>query len=277
VDPYLYTEVRRLRDELAEVRRELTRRDAALSAVTNHEEAEASEAFAQALLPGRLPSDERLVLSAEHLRGPSDRGEGSTWYDTFRLSGGQVAVAVGAVSGRGWHAAVTISQVRAAIRTLTFEGHSPFSVLTRASRVVELSSETAGRATVVFGLLDPSTLTFAYSTAGHPPPMLGTPEGRVETLAGGGWALGERSSDLRPARAISLRRGSLLVLYTESLIAQVQGPPDGAVALCAAIRTELQQGPSNLAEAICRRLHGGTPSRTDAAILTVSVAPTTGP
>jgi hypothetical protein len=271
VDPDVYAEVRRLRGELAEVRRELTRRDAGLAAMRDHEKW-AAESFAQALLPGSLPSDRRLVVSAELLHGPPDRRGGSAWYDAFRLPDGQVAIAVSTVSGRGWHVAATISQVRAAVRTLTFEGHSPFSVLTRASRVMELSSERPGPVPVVFGLLDPSTLTLAYSTAGHPPPMLGTPDGRVEMLPGGGWALGERSSDLRPARTVSLTRGSLLVLYTESLIAQSQGSP-GAAALCAAIRTEVQQGSSGSAEAICRRLLGGAPPREDAAILAVSIAP----
>ncbi|HET9000995.1 MAG TPA: PP2C family protein-serine/threonine phosphatase [bacterium] len=272
VDPDLDTEVRRLREELAEVRHELVRRDADLTPDPDFEQ-RAAEAFALALLPRDLPQHERVVLSAVHLHGSGERREGRTWYDAFRLPEGRVALAVGAVPGRGWRAAVMMSQVRAAIRTLVFEGHSPFSVLTRTSRVVQLSSETAGTATVVFGLLDPSTLTFAYSIAGHPPPMLGTPGGRVEVLSGGGWPLGVRSSDLRPARVASLPNPSLLVLYTAGLVACDEGRREGSVDLRAAIETELRQRSSNPAEAICRRVLGGVPPRVDASMLAVSIGP----
>ena len=272
VDPDLDTEVRRLRDELAEVRGELARRAAALAADPDFEQ-RAAEAFAHALLPHALPQDDQVVLSAVHLHGSGERREGGTWYDAFRLPEGRVALAVGAVLDRGWQGAAVMSQVRAAIRTLAFEGHSPFSVLTRTSRVVELSFETAGTATVVFGLLDPSTLTFAYSIAGHPPPMLGMPDGRVEVLSSGGWPLGVRSSDLRPARVASLPNPSLLVLYTEGLVAYSEGSAEGGVDLRTAVEAELRQGSSNPAEAISRRVLGGVPPPEDASMLTVSIGP----
>ncbi len=272
VDPDLDTEMRRLHDELAEVRRELARRDADLALNPDFEQ-RAAEAFAHALLPRALPQHERVLLSAVHLHGSGERRVGGTWYDAFRLPEGRVALAVGAVLDRGWQAAAMMSQVRAAIRTLAFEGHSPFSVLTRTSRVVEMSSETAGTATVVFGLLDPSTLTFAYSIAGHPPPMLRMPDGRVEVLSGGGWPLGVRSSDLRPARVASLSNQSLLVLYTEGLVAYSEGSREGAVDLRTAIEAELRQWSPNPAAAISRRVLGGATPPEDVSMLTVSIGP----
>ena len=50
--------------------------------------------------------------------------------------------------------------------------------------------------------------------------------GSAERREGGtwGWPLGVRSSDLRPARVASLPNQSLLVLYTEGLVACSEGP-----------------------------------------------------
>ncbi len=85
--------------------------------------------------------------------------------------------------------------------------------------------------------------------------------------------MGVRSSDLRPARVASLPNPSLLVLYTEGLVAHSERSREGAVDLRTAIEAELRQGSSNVAEAISRRALGGVPPPVDVSLLTVSVGP----
>jgi len=81
------------------------------------------------------------------------------------------------------------------------------------------------------------------------------------------------TSDLRPARVASLPNASLLVLYTEGLLACSEGSAEVAVDLRTAIEAELRQGSSNPAEAISRRVLGGVPPPEDASMLTVSIGP----
>jgi hypothetical protein len=95
----------------------------------------------------------------------------------------------------------------------------------------------------------------------------------VEVLSGGGWPLGARSSDLRPARLASLPNASLLVLYTEGFVAHSERSREGAVELRTAIEAELRRGSSNPAEAISRRVLGGIAPPEDASMLTVSIGP----
>src|SRR5262249_54467591 len=75
-------------------------------------------------------------------------------------------------------------------------------------------------ATVAFALLDPRNERLSYVSAGHPPPLLVTPEGTVGYLEdGGSWPLGIDTTQMRrPAATAAMRAGSLLLLYTDGLV-----------------------------------------------------------
>ena len=46
--------------------------------------------------------------------------------------------------------------------------------------------------TAVFGIVDPSRMTFTYAAAGHPGPIVGTPSKQAPPLRDHGIALGRR-------------------------------------------------------------------------------------
>ena len=143
---------------------------------------------------------------------------GGDWYDAVELDDGRVAIAVGDVVGRGLPAAATMGHPRGAGVT-ALQAADPSDAVAILDRY---AAHVPGAvcATVAFAMLDPEAESMTYITAGHPPPLLVTPDGEVSYLAGSvSWPLGTESANRRaPAAASPLPPGSLLLLYTDGLV-----------------------------------------------------------
>ena len=231
-----------------------------------------AETLQRAFLPAGLPDLPGVTLNAAYVPGVSESEIGGDWYDVFRLPDGRVALSVGDVVGRGLQAAVIMGQLRQSIRAAALEFHSPVMVLDRAGRVLHLTYEAEGMATAVFGIFDPILLTFTYSTAGHPPPLLVQPDGRVEALVCGGLPLGVETPNIPPAWTVPVPRGSLLVLYTDGLIESTRNVVEGERALIDAVREEAGNPAPDPASAILTRMIPGSDPPDDVAILTMGVS-----
>ena len=144
---------------------------------------------------------------------------GGDWYDAVELDDGRLAIAVGDVVGRGLAAAATMGQLRAALGVTALQAADP-------SDAVAILDRYAGHvpgavcATVAFAMLDPAAGNMTYTTAGHPPPLLVTPDGELSYLEGSvSWPLGVESANRRASAATAaLPPGSLLLLYTDGLV-----------------------------------------------------------
>jgi len=232
-----------------------------------------AETLQRAFLPAGIPELPGIRIAAAYTPTTTEASVGGDWYDVFRLPDGRVALSVGDVVGHGLTAATVMGQVRQSIRAAALEGYSPFKVLQQASSVLRLTYEIEGMATAVFGILDPASLIFAYSSRGHPPSVLAAPDGEVTTLELGGLPLGVPDPNVPPVGVISIPPGSLLVLYTDGLIESTHNIEEGQAALAAAVRAELETPSENPARALFERLIPHGRSHDDVAILTVSVAP----
>jgi anti-sigma regulatory factor (Ser/Thr protein kinase) len=143
---------------------------------------------------------------------------GGDWYDVFPLGDGRVALTVGDVVGHGLAAAAAMGQLRTALAALGRYTDSPGERLMRLDAFVATSG-TTDFATVCYGVLDPSTGTFEYASAGHPPILLVSPDGQTR------WLDQAQSPPLcgddqrqRPQARLTIDPGSLLVLYSDGLI-----------------------------------------------------------
>ena len=176
-----------------------------------------AETLQQSVLPATLPSLPGVQLAGRYLPGTAELEVGGDWYDAILLSNGRFGLVVGDVVGKGVRAAATMGQLRNAIRAFTLDRLKPATTLGRLSRLAEEVIETSF-ATVVYAELDPETSICRYASAGHPPPLLATLDGRVEFLEGGrGLPLGTGTSTYRQAVA-ELPHGSVLLFYTDGLI-----------------------------------------------------------
>ncbi|TDT38775.1 serine phosphatase RsbU (regulator of sigma subunit) [Streptomyces sp. BK208] len=176
-----------------------------------------AETLQRALLT-ELPAPPGLVMAARYLPATHGLNIGGDWYDAFRQPDGGVIVVVGDVTGHGLHAAVMMSQLRTALRAYAVDGGSPGQLLTRL-HVFLHHLQPDLFATAVIARFHPAETTMTWAAAGHPPPVLRTPDGRVRTLdARPGAMLGIPLRQEIADHTVPVPPGSTLALYTDGLV-----------------------------------------------------------
>jgi serine phosphatase RsbU (regulator of sigma subunit)/anti-sigma regulatory factor (Ser/Thr protein kinase) len=218
-----------------------------------------------------------LRLSAVYQPGVGDLEIGGDWYDAFRLPDGRAIVSIGDVSGKGLAASIVMAKMRQAIRVAAQVQVAPGAILDAADRALTLEYPDA-IVTAFVGIIDDTESLLVYANAGHPPPYLRDPEGKVTELVADGLPLGlrlggsiSRSEDAH----ISLAPGALIVLYTDGLTEATHDYAIGESRLLSALRDDGTFRARNPARAIHDRvLREG--ARDDVAILTVRFVETPG-
>ncbi|MEU1853372.1 SpoIIE family protein phosphatase [Streptomyces sp. NPDC019990] len=179
------------------------------------------------LLPQRLPRQPAVEVASRYLPASAQVGVGGDWFDVIPLSGARVALVVGDVVGHGIQASATMGRLRTAVRTLADVDLPPDELLTHLDDLVNrLSAETddppGGAAdigsTCLYAVYDPVSRRCTLARAGHPEPVLLTPDGEARVLelpAGPPLGLGGLPFE---AAEVELPEGSLLALYTDGLI-----------------------------------------------------------
>ncbi|WP_077799183.1 PP2C family protein-serine/threonine phosphatase [Streptomyces sp. JHA26] len=176
-----------------------------------------AETLQRALLTD-LPAPPGLSLAARYLPATHGLNIGGDWYDAFRQPDGGVIVVVGDVTGHGLRAAVMMSQLRTALRAYAVDGGSPGRLLTRLHTFLHHLQPDLF-ATAVIARFHPDDPTMTWAAAGHPPPVLRTPDGRVRTLdAKPGAMLGIPLEQEIADHTELLAPGSTLALYTDGLV-----------------------------------------------------------
>ncbi|MFF2848016.1 PP2C family protein-serine/threonine phosphatase [Streptomyces sp. NPDC058001] len=170
-----------------------------------------------ALLPRRLPLLTGIEAAARYLPGTRGMEIGGDFYDLIPAGTG-AAVVIGDVQGHNVTAAGLMGQVRTAVRAYTAVGQSPTEVVRSANRLlVDLESDLF--VSCLYLHLDTAADRLVLARAGHPPPLLRGPDGRVQVLGlDGGPLLGVDAGATYPRTEVPFPPGSLLVLYTDGLI-----------------------------------------------------------
>ncbi|WP_217242759.1 PP2C family protein-serine/threonine phosphatase [Streptomyces sp. AC555_RSS877] len=176
-----------------------------------------AETLQRALLTD-LPTTPGLSLAARYLPATYGLNIGGDWYDAFRQPDGSLITVIGDVTGHGLHAAVMMSQLRTALRAYAVDGGSPGQLLTRLHMFLHHLQPDL-YATAVIARFRPGDPTLTWAAAGHPPPVLRTPDGRVRTLdAKPGAMLGIPLRQVIHDHTAPLEPGSTLALYTDGLV-----------------------------------------------------------
>jgi PAS domain S-box-containing protein len=200
-----------------------------------------AEILQRSLLPERLPELPGLALAARYL--PAGRGAavGGDWYDALELQDGRIALAVGDVVGHGLRAAAVMGQLRNALRAYALVDSSPARIVGRLRRLVEVGGQEA-TATLLLLTLDRETGEIAYTSAGHPPPLLLTGEGPRFLEEGRSVPVGTiEPAAFEEARAV-LPEGATLLLYTDGLVERRQTPIDASLDHLASTATASMAG-----------------------------------
>ncbi|GAA2211999.1 hypothetical protein GCM10009850_074610 [Nonomuraea monospora] len=168
--------------------------------------------------PPRLPG---LRIVARYRASPAAAEVGGDWYDSFVLPDGVPALVIGDVSGHDLNAAVAMSQLRNMLRALAMDRREPpGDILARLNVAMgSLSGEVT--ATCVYARVEgfDGGYRLNYATAGHPPALLVTQDGRSRFLEDAvSPLLGFPHEEARPSKTEPLPPGSTVLLYTDGLV-----------------------------------------------------------
>ena len=230
-------------------------------------EHELTLALQRSLLP-TLPVVDGLQLAARYLPASESAEVGGDWYDVLPLPGGSTGIAIGDVMGHDLHAAASMGQLRSVVRSYAWEGYGPAEVLDRLNYLVH-GLGMARLATSVYARLEPAhagqDAMLRWANAGHPPPMLRTPDGAVELLTDAssvliGATLGSLPAmNQRPEAQRAMPSGSTLLLYTDGLVEDRSRDIDEGIETLRTVfaGTEAAMGVDDLAGHVITECHGG--------------------
>lgn len=188
----------------------------------------------RAMLPDRVVAHPNLRIAARYVAASDLMAIGGDWYDTFAWSDGNVAVTVGDVVGHDLTAATTMGRLRIGVNALMPHcDPTPSSVLgAYAGYGAELGPAFATATCVV---IDAESGSLSYANAGHPAPLMVTPDGGVRWLATAvSPPLGVPTADGHPGQVVQIPPGATVVLYSDGLIERRRVPLDTGFARLAA-------------------------------------------
>ena len=233
-------------------------------------ERQIATAFQQAALPASLPAIAGLTLDAVYQPGSNESLVGGDWYDAILLRDGRLVVSVGDVAGSGLEAAVLMSAMRQAVRTIALVYADPVTILDATDRA--LKNEHPDRVvTAVVGVYDPVERELSYALAGHPPPLLRRAGGEVELLDAPDLPLGLRGRAANDPPAVRLGPGDLVVFYTDGATEMTRDVVEGERRLRTALGAVPLHAPDP-AHALQRAVLGEG-ALDDVAILALTVVP----
>ncbi|MDX2545710.1 SpoIIE family protein phosphatase [Streptomyces sp. WI04-05B] len=215
-------------------------------------------ALQRSLLPQTVAGQAAVESASRYLPALSQAGVGGDWFDVIPLSGTRVALVVGDVVGHGLHASVTMGRLRTAVWTLADVDLPPDELLTHLDDLVgHLGTDESGGsaeigATCLYAVYDPVSRRCTLAAAGHPPPVVRYPDGRVEVVkVSAGPMLGVGGLPFE-ATELELPEGAVLALYTDGLVeARDRDLDTGTAVLCRALAA-----PADSLEEICDTVLG---------------------
>lgn len=171
--------------------------------------------FQSAALPGHLPQRAGVDVDAHYVAGRSEARVGGDWYDVELLSDGRMLLSIGDVSGSGLDAAVVMSMVRNAMRSVAHVYADPATILEAAEHATE---HRIGEhfVTAFVAIVDPVLGRLTYCNAGHMPPIV-RDRGRVYEIESEGLPLGVGFEREWRTEMMRLPGEATLVLYTDGL------------------------------------------------------------
>jgi PAS domain S-box-containing protein len=208
------------------------------------------------LLPKRLPEVAGVALVAHYQAAGAGAEVGGDWYDAFALPGGRVGIVLGDVTGSGIPAASAMGQFRSVTRAYALADgrhRMPNEVLSLVNRYQLALESDQIMFTLIYAILDPGAATLTWANAGHVPPLVREPSGKVHYLEAGSVPMGIEDVPYE-SMTEPLAHGSSLVLYTDGLIERRGESLDAGMRRLADALAEGPDEPQALCDHVLARL-----------------------
>ncbi len=240
-----------------------------------HRTLELARALQTSLLPPRLPDVPGLDLGARYHPALAGLEVGGDFYDVFD-TGGDWAVVVGDVCGKGPEAAALTALARYTIRSVAMDLRHPAQVLRKLNDTLLHHQLDERFCTVAYGRVVPTVggVRVAVCRGGHPPPLLLRSTGEIEAIGADGGLIGVFPEIRLWEETAQLHPGDSLVFYTDGVTeAQRDGEQFGDKRMEDVLRSWAGMTAAEVAENLEAAVidFGGPEPRDDVAILVLHV------
>ncbi len=205
----------------------------------------------QALLPATAPRLQDVEIMGQMI---SSSEVGGDYFDYFMLDDRRIVVAIGDVMGKGVPAAMLMASLQAVFKNRAAKGGlAPHELNAELNDYLVEHAKPGQFATFFCGVLDLSTSTFTFSSAGQCPALLAT-NGYIDRLGNGGTVLGANRNQQFAEGSAAFHPGDLLLLYTDGVIEQMnpEGEPYGEQRLVDFLGANRNLPPDRLQNALLR-------------------------
>src|SRR4051812_1886348 len=187
-------------------------------------EIDAANRIQAALLPVDAP-DLPGASFASHYRAATEIG--GDYFDFLTMPSGEIGIAFGDVSGHGLTSGIVMAMAKSALLVQVGYDPGPRAVMNVLNDIVMRTAPKRMMMTFFFGLLDPSTQTLRFSSAGHLDPYVYRARtGRLEPLSSWGFPLGVRRREPFTEHTVDFEDGDRLILYSDGLIEAIDDDGD---------------------------------------------------
>jgi GAF domain-containing protein len=234
-------------------------------------------ALQTSLLPPGLPDVPGLELGARYHPAMAGIDVGGDFYDVFD-TGGDWAVVIGDVCGKGPEAAALTALARYTLRSVAMDLRQPAQVLRKLNEVLLRQQLDERFCTVAYARIVPTVggVRVTVTRGGHPRPMVLRGDATVEPIGAEGGLIGLLPEIRLWEETTQLLPGDSIVLYTDGVTEAGRGRRQfGEERLAEVLRAAAGSTAPELAaavEAAVLEFGGGQP-RDDVAILALRVPP----
>ena len=246
----------------------------------------------QRLLPQAPPNLPGFDISGVLRSSTSVSGD---FYDFIPFDDGCLGIVIADVRGKGIPAALLMVMIRTALRLVCRQESSPAAVIKSINDLLVIDTEPDLFATMVYGILDPKTLSFTYSNAGHCPPLHLKDTGvhkkrklgvkgtklKIHQLRTGGMVAGSFDFAEFENETVQLECGDTILFYTDGFT-EAERETDGAFYGEERLLDVIRSSKNLSAEMICKTIEDnlvdfiGRKQQTDDLTLVVLKATTDG-
>ncbi|HET7694750.1 MAG TPA: SpoIIE family protein phosphatase [Vicinamibacterales bacterium] len=154
------------------------------------------------------------------------REVGGDYYDFFRVGERRLGVLIADVSGKGTSAALYMAELKGLMLSLSQIYQSPRQLLIEVNRIISANLDTRSFITMTYAVIDLDAGVMTYARAGHTPLMYmpADEDAQAQVLVPNGLVVGlripgadEKFQDLLEEDRITLRKGDMLVFYTDGI------------------------------------------------------------
>ena len=166
------------------------------------------------LMPRRMPNLHGFNLASAWQAAHDVSGD---YLTAFKVDESHAALCVADVAGKGFPAALLMSNMQAALKSLVSENISPSELCDKLNRLMCGNTPLRKFISCFYGDLDVPNRTLTFTNAGHNPPILMRRNGECVRLEDGGRVIGAFTDSNYTERQVKFNEGDKLLLFTDGV------------------------------------------------------------